>query len=100
MAQIAPRSKYVVLVATAPLTTSPTLLESVTVSGDDAGTTCVLDIYDFVGANSNRVYRWVTADGKGTRVLNMPITAGLRVVCSGTLPTNGAIIVTYSPTLG
>lgn len=57
----------------------------------DVGTTATLDIYDNASASSGKVWGWVSADGKGTFAIQMPIQNGLRVVSGGTF--GGATIV-------
>ncbi len=48
------------------------------------GTAGTLDIYDHASANTNPIYRWVTADGKVQHQLNIPVQNGLRVVTTAT----------------
>lgn len=52
----------------------------------DAGTGWQIDVYDHASANSNQVWSWVTADGKGVYALQVPMDNGIRVVTSGTTP--------------
>lgn len=53
----------------------------------DAGNSATVTIYDHASGNSNQMWSWATADGKGTFVLQLPIEAGIRVVTTtgGTL---------------
>lgn len=67
---------------------------SVVVWGTDAGTTCVLDLYDAT-SNTNQKWKWVTADGKGVFAIQMPMQNGIRVVTSGTLPASGGFTVMW-----
>ena len=60
----------------------------------NAGTTWQLDVYDHASANTNPVWSWVSADGKGVFALQMPLQAGLRVVTSGTTP--GAVSIVWA----
>lgn len=69
---------------------------SLMVWGDDAGTTCVVNLYDDAASNTRQVFRWVTADGKGVFAVQLPMAHGIRVVVSGTLPTNGGITLVWS----
>ncbi len=48
------------------------------------GTGWTLDIYDHASANTNPVWQWVTADGKGRFLLDLPIANGIRIVTAGT----------------
>ena len=57
----------------------------------DVGTTATIDLYDHASANSNKMWGWVSADGKGTYALQLPIQAGVRVVTGGTI--GGATVV-------
>lgn len=50
----------------------------------DPGTTFVVDIYDDPSANNNQVYKYLTADGKISLQLQIPMQQGIRVVTSGT----------------
>lgn len=63
--------------------------------GDDAGTSAVLTIYDATGGSATPKFRWVTADGKGTFALQIPMSSGIRVISEGTFPTNGGITVVW-----
>lgn len=57
----------------------------------DVGTNATLDIYDHASATSNQVFKWVSADGKGTFAIQCPMQNGIRVVSGGTF--GGANIV-------
>jgi hypothetical protein len=50
----------------------------------DVGTTATLDIYDATSGTSNQVFKWVSADGKGTWQIQCPMANGIRVVSGGT----------------
>lgn len=50
----------------------------------DVGTTATLDLYDHASSNTNKVWGWVSADGKGVFALQVPMQAGIRVVTGGT----------------
>src|SRR5215831_14361490 len=50
----------------------------------NVGTTMTLDIYDDPAANNNKIYEWVSADGKKNDNVDIPFQAGLRVVTGGT----------------
>lgn len=50
----------------------------------NVGTTATLDIYDDASSNSNKVFEWVSADGKGVFALQCPMANGIRVVTGGT----------------
>jgi len=63
------------------ITASKTRLSRVVVWG--VGTTWVIDVYDHASANTNPVWQWVSADGKGTFQVEIPLQLGLRVVTSG-----------------
>src|SRR4051812_8833127 len=60
----------------------------------NVGTTATLDIYDSaVGATTNKVFEWVSADGKGVFAIQCPMAAGIYVVTGGTF---GRAIVVWS----
>lgn len=67
----------------------------VTIWGDDAGTSCVLTLYDATSGTTLPFFRWVTADGKGVFAIQCPFYIGLRAISSGTLPTNGGITIVW-----
>lgn len=60
----------------------------------DAGSGWQIDLYDHASANINQVWSWVSADGKGTFALQIPMLNGIRVVTSGT--TAGKCTVVWS----
>lgn len=68
----------------------------VTVWGDDAGTTVVCTLYDAISGTTLPFWRWITADGKGVFAVQTPFDLGLRVITSGTMPTNGGITVVWA----
>lgn len=57
------------------------------------GTTWTIDLYDDTAAANNRVWSWVTADGKGPFALQIPLQAGLVLVTTGTA---GAATIVWS----
>ena len=57
------------------------------------GTTYTLDIYDDPATTNNRVWQWVTADGKKDVDLNFPMANGITAITTGTA---GGITITYS----
>jgi len=57
------------------------------------GTGWTIDVYDNASANSQQVWQWVTADGKGTFALQLPLRDGLRVVTAGTA---GSVTIVWS----
>lgn len=59
----------------------------------NVGTTYTVDIYDDPATSNNRVWQWVTADGKVDRDLNFPMQNGITVITSGTA---GGVTVTFS----
>lgn len=50
----------------------------------NVGTTMTIDIYDHGSTTTNKVFEWVSADGKGTFAIQCPINVGIRVVVGGT----------------
>lgn len=50
----------------------------------DVGTTATLDIYDDPDSNDSLRWGWVSADGKGTFDLEIPMGAAIRIVTGGT----------------
>src|SRR4249919_1982300 len=50
----------------------------------NVGTTATLDIYDHGSTNTNKVFEWVSADGKGTFPIQCPMALGIRVITGGT----------------
>jgi hypothetical protein len=51
---------------------------------NNVGTTMTVDVYDNASTNANKIFEWLTVDGKGVRELMLPFSAGLRVVVGGT----------------
>lgn len=68
----------------------------VVVWGDDAGTSAKLILYDAISGTTRPVWQWITAEGKGTFPIQMPIGLGIRIITSGTPPTNGGWTVVWS----
>ena len=58
----------------------------------NVGTTATLDIYDDPTTTNNKIYEWVSADGKKNDNVDIPFQAGLRVVTGGTF---GRVILVY-----
>jgi len=58
------------------------------------GATWTIDIYDNASTEANQVWQYVTANGKVTLDLDMPMSNGIRVVASGTTP--GQAVVVWS----
>lgn len=58
---------------------------------NDPGVGWSIDVYDAVGANSDRLWHWETAMGRGTFIIGMPALLGLRVVAAGATPGQAAI---------
>lgn len=50
----------------------------------NVGTTATIDIYDHATTTTNKVFEWVSADGKGTFAIQCPMDNGIRVVAGGT----------------
>ncbi len=51
----------------------------------NVGTTATIDIYDTAAADTaNKVFEWVSADGKGSFQVQIPMAAGIRVITGGT----------------
>lgn len=60
----------------------------------NVGTTATIDIYDTAGADTNnKVFEWVTADGKGPFTLQIPMAFGIRVITGGTF---GRAVIVWS----
>lgn len=60
----------------------------------NVGVTATLDIYDTAAADTaNKVFEWVTADGKGPFAVQIPMAFGIRVITGGTV---GRIIIVWS----
>ena len=64
------------------LSTTPGKIAHVTVW--NVGNTATIDIYDATSGTSNKVFEWVSADGKGTFAIQCPVANGIRVVTGGT----------------
>lgn len=96
--QIDAGTSYAVITAaeTNDIKTGGGKVASVEIWGDDAGTTCTVDVYDNSGASSGKVWRWATATGLGVYAVQIPLNTGLRVVTGGTMPTNGGVTVVFS----
>lgn len=65
------------------LVTGPGILRRVIVN--NVGTSVTLDAYDHASTTTNKIFEYVTADGKMVRELDIPFQNGLRVVTGGTL---------------
>jgi hypothetical protein len=92
-ATAARNNAIVVLAETNQLTASAGRLDRVVVW--NVGTTFTIDIYDTATAvvsAATHIWAWVSADGKGIFNLNLPLSAGLYVVTTGT---PGGVNVTY-----
>jgi hypothetical protein len=50
----------------------------------NVGTTATIDIYDHASGTTNKIFEWVSADGKGTFAIQCPVVNGIRVVTGGT----------------
>lgn len=50
----------------------------------NVGTIMTIDIYDHGSSTTNKIFEWVSADGKINHELNLPFGTGLRVVVGGT----------------
>lgn len=50
----------------------------------NVGTSATIDIYDHASTTSNKIFEWVSADGKGTFAIQCPVANGIRVVAGGT----------------
>ena len=72
------------------LVTGPCVLKRIIVN--NVGTTMTLDVYDDPTTTNNKVFEWVSADGKMVRDLDLPIQKGLRTVVGGT---PGSIVLVY-----
>lgn len=64
------------------LKTTPATVERVIVT--DVGTTATLDIYDHDSTTNNKIFGWVSADGRGVFEVGIRTQDGLRVVTGGT----------------
>lgn len=59
----------------------------------NVGTTATIDIYDDPATTNNKVFEWVSADGKGVFALQCPMSKGIVVVTGGTF---GRCVVVWS----
>lgn len=59
----------------------------------NVGTTMTVDIYDATSGTTNKIFEWVSADGKINHELNFPFGTGLRVITGGTV---GIINIVWS----
>lgn len=59
---------------------------------NNVGTTLTLDVYDHGSTTTNKIFEWVSADGKMVRELDIPFQLGLRTVVGGT---PGNIVLVY-----
>lgn len=50
-----------------------------------------IDVYDSTSGNTNLLWHWETAMGRGTYLIGLPVLYGLRVVASGATPGQAAI---------
>lgn len=60
---------------------------------NNVGTTATLDIYDATSGTSNKIFEWVSADGKVRADLDLPFQNGLRAISGGTF---GNVVLVYS----
>jgi hypothetical protein len=59
---------------------------------NNVGTSATLDIYDHDSTTTNKVFEWVSADGKVVREVDLPFNLGLHVVTGGTM---GNVVLVY-----
>lgn len=59
----------------------------------NVGTAATLDVYDDPDSNDNKVFEWVSADGKGPFAIQCPMAFGIRVVTGGTF---GRAVIVWS----
>lgn len=50
----------------------------------NVGTSMTVDIYDHGSTTTNKIFEYVSADGKINHELNLPFGTGLRVIVGGT----------------
>lgn len=50
----------------------------------NVGSSFTLDIYDHGSTTTNKIFEWVSADGKINQEVNIPFGVGLRVITGGT----------------
>jgi hypothetical protein len=72
---------YITAAEANQLTTGSTILNRLVIGAVGVGMT--VDIYDHASAATNPVWHYVTADGKVSVELGLPIMNGLRVVVGG-----------------
>lgn len=96
MAATTRKSRYgrvaiIVTSETNQLATAPGILRRVIVNNVSASAT--LDIYDNIGTTTtNKVFEWVSADGKMVREMDLPFQEGLKAI-SGTGTTPNFVLV-------
>ena len=78
------KTAIIVTAETNQLLTGTGILRRVIVNNVSASAT--LDVYDNATTALNKVFEWVTADGKMVRELDIPVQNGIRVVSVGTAP--------------
>ena len=59
----------------------------------NVGVTATIDIYDATSGTSNKVFEWVSADGKRSVDLGIKMQNGIRVITGGTF---GGCTITHS----
>lgn len=59
---------------------------------NNVGTTMTLDVYDHASTTTNKIFEWVSADGKFVREIDIPFQNGLRTVVGGT---PGSVVLVY-----
>ncbi len=57
------------------------------------GTSMTVDIYDDPATTNNKIYSWVTADGKVSLEFGCPMINGITVVVGGT---PGNVVITWA----
>lgn len=67
---------------TTQIVSAPASLVSVHI--ENVGTTATLDIYDAISGTTNKIFEWVTADGKVRVDLGIRAKSGIRVISGGT----------------
>lgn len=68
--------------ATTQVKASPGRVKGLIVT--NVGTSMTIDVYDDASANNSKVLEYVSADGKVNWQVDIPMTAGIRVVVGGT----------------
>lgn len=89
-------SSTILLAETNQLKTGSGKVGHVVAWGADAGTTCVLTLYDAISGTTQPKWSWKTADGLGIFPIQMPMGLGIRVITSGTLPGSGGFTVVWA----